>query len=246
MSFIITIYTNEGIVMASDSRSTTSTTQFLPNGTIANSLGTQITDTTYKTFLYDNRIGISTCGAATINGKPITGYIERFLMENEAKKYTVHAVSEALLTHFSSLSPADDIHFFVAGYGDSDTPIVEQVVTKGAIINSANVQIKGAVWDGEMGIFARLVNPVIVNNMNGTYYDLPAYVTNYEFFTLQDAVEFAEYAIDVTIKTMKFQNCVKTVGGPISGSYSRPNSGGIQAGILSNIAPLKQRRSPQP
>ena len=223
MSFIITVYTNEGIVMASDSRSTTSISQFSPNGTITNSLGTQMTDTTYKTFLYDNRVGISTCGVATINNKPITGYIERFLMENEGKKYTVHAVSEALLTHFSSLSPADDIHFFVAGYDDLDTPIVEQVVTKGATINSANVRIKGAVWDGETGIFARLVNPVIVNNLNGTYFDLPSYATNYEFFTLQDAIEYAEYAVDVTIKTMKFQNCVKTVGGPIDILVIKPD-----------------------
>lgn len=207
--------------MASDSRSTTSITQLLPNGTIANSLGTQITDTTYKTFLYDDRVGISTCGVATINNKPISGYIERFLIENEGNKLSVHAVSAALLTYFSSLSPSDDIHFFVAGYDNSDTPIVEHVATKGAMID--NVTLKRAVWDGEIGIFTRLVNPVIVNNMNGTYFDLPAYTTNYEFFTLQDAIEYAEYAIDVTIKTMKFQNCVKTVGGPIDILVIKPD-----------------------
>lgn len=223
MSFIITVYTNEGIVMASDSRSTTSISQLLPNGNIANSFGIQITDTTYKTFLYDNRIGISTCGAATIQNKPITGYIERFLIENEGKKYAVHAVSEALLTYFSSLSPENDIHFFVAGFDNSDTPIVEQVVTKGAIINPVNMHIKGAVWDGETDIFARLVNPVILNNRDGTYRDLVSYPINYEFFTLQDAIDFAEYAIDVTIKTMKFQNCVKTVGGPIDILVIKPD-----------------------
>lgn len=224
MSFIITVCTNEGIVMASDSRSTTSTTQFLPNGTIANSLGTQITDTTYKTFLYDNRVGISTCGAATINNKPITGYIERFLMENGGKKYSVHAVSEALLTYFSSLNLTDDVHFLVAGYNDLGDPMVEQVFTNSKTINSIDVRSKGAVWDGETGIFTRLVKPVIVNNLNGTYYDLPAYTTNYEFFTLQDAIEYAEYAIDVTIKTMKFQNCVKTVGGPIDILVIKPDN----------------------
>ena len=222
MSFIITVYTNEGIVMASDSRSTTSISQLSPNGTLTNSLGTQITDSTYKTFLFDNRIGISTCGAATINNKPITGYIERFLIENEGNRHGVHAVSEKLLTYFSSLSP-DDIHFFVAGYDDSDTPIVEKVVTKGSMIYPVDMRIKGAVWDGEVGIFARLVNPVILNNMDGTYCDVPTYTTNYGFFTLQDAIEYAEYAIDVTIKTMKFQNCVKTVGGPIDILVIKPD-----------------------
>lgn len=223
MSFIITVYTNEGIVMASDSRSTTSVTQMLPNGTVANSLGVQVTDTTYKTFAFDDRIGISTCGAATIDNKPITGYIEKFLLENKNKGLSVHDTSEVLLNHFSILSPADDIHFFVAGYGDSDAPVVEQVLTKTLQIIPVDVRSKGAVWDGETIIFTRLVKPVILNNLNGTYMDLPTYATNFDFFTLQDAIDYAEYAIDVTIKTMKFQNCVKTVGGPIDILVIKPD-----------------------
>ena len=81
MSFIITVYTNEGIVMASDSRSTGSSVQRLPDGRTQTLLGTQITDTTYKTFKCNERIGLSTCGDASINQIPIAGYIEKFIHE---------------------------------------------------------------------------------------------------------------------------------------------------------------------
>ena len=47
MSFIITVYTSEGIVMASDSRSTYNFTKQLGNGNFETLWGAQITDTTY-------------------------------------------------------------------------------------------------------------------------------------------------------------------------------------------------------
>ena len=84
MSLIITIHTNEGILMASDSRTTFNKQDFspLPDGKgaiITDWQGIHYSDTTYKTFLAPNNVGISTCGAAAINGIPVTGYIEDFL-----------------------------------------------------------------------------------------------------------------------------------------------------------------------
>ena len=77
MSFIITVHTNEGIIMASDSRSTYSLTIPKIDGGTERIVGAHTTDTTYKTYLFNSRIGISTCGAGDINGIPISGYIEK-------------------------------------------------------------------------------------------------------------------------------------------------------------------------
>ena len=44
----------------------------------------------------------------------------------------------------------------------------------------------------------------------------------WEFFTLQDSIDFAEYAIKTTIDAMKFQRRVKTVGGPIDVLVIKP------------------------
>lgn len=37
----------------------------------------------------------------------------------------------------------------------------------------------------------------------------------WSYFTLQDAVDFAKYAVETTIQTMRFKNVVETVGGSV-------------------------------
>ncbi len=41
--------------------------------------------------------------------------------------------------------------------------------------------------------------------------------------TLQDGIDFAVFAIRTTIDTMRFQMCVKTVGGPIDVLVIKPS-----------------------
>lgn len=81
MSLIIALYLGEGIVMASDSRTTYNTTTTNPNGSIICDHGIHSSDSTYKTFLTNRGVGISTCGQASINNKPIAGYIEDLINE---------------------------------------------------------------------------------------------------------------------------------------------------------------------
>jgi hypothetical protein len=57
MSFIITLYTREDIVMASDSRLTLNAEQQTQNGQIV-LLAAGMSDSNYKTFLAKDKIGI--------------------------------------------------------------------------------------------------------------------------------------------------------------------------------------------
>ena len=78
MSLIVSVYVNEGIVMASDSRLTLT----IPNqiiGPIVAENAIPFSDSTYKTFSCPNGSGISACGNASYNNKPIAGYIEQFI-----------------------------------------------------------------------------------------------------------------------------------------------------------------------
>ena len=226
MSFIISVYTNEGIIMASDSRSTYSTTNFLPEGLIERQIGVQITDTTFKTFLCQGRIGISTCGAADINGIPITGFIEDFITKETKPESTVETVSQGLLQYFSEFNPKPATIFVVAGYS---IPELKQQIMRVFVNEDKIVPIDctspGAAWNGETDVFTRITNPVAINNQDGTYTDLLSFRTGFNFFTLQDAIDYAEYAVDVTIKTMFFQDRVKTVGGPIDILAIKPTGG---------------------
>lgn len=226
MSFIISVYTNEGIIMASDSRTTYTTTNVLPTGIIDRQIGVQITDTTYKTFLCQGRIGISTCGSGDVNGVPITGYIEDFIKQNTDEKSTVESTANGLLDYFSCFDPLPATNFIIAGYNLEGTRReLRRVYISSKEIVEEDCSRPGASWDGESDVFKRIVKPVAINNGDGQYFDLPAYSTGFNFFTLQDAINYAEYAVDVTIKTMFFQNRAKTVGGPIDILAIKPTGG---------------------
>ncbi len=226
MSFIISVYTNEGIVMASDSRTTYSTTHHRQDGIIEREIGVQITDTTFKTFLCQKRIGISTCGTSDINGVPITGFIEDFITKETNAESTVESVAQGLLQHFSKFNPKPATIFVVAGYSTPDLrqQIMRVFVGENTIV-PVDCTLPGAAWNGETDVFTRITNSVAIKNQDGTYSDLVNYRTSFRFFTLQDAINYAEYAVDITIKTMFFQNRVKTVGGPIDILAIKPTGG---------------------
>lgn len=78
MSFLIAVYVNEGIVLASDRRTTYNRTETI-NGSLVQKIGLHTTNSTEKTFLCPNGAGISTCGDASLLGKPLTGYIKEVI-----------------------------------------------------------------------------------------------------------------------------------------------------------------------
>ena len=82
MSLIITLFTREGIVMASDSRITLNNELKNDDGKSVQQLAVSQSDSNNKTFLAPNNIGISTCGQADIQGVPIAGFIDSFIAEH--------------------------------------------------------------------------------------------------------------------------------------------------------------------
>ena len=168
MSLIISIHTGEGIVMASDSRTTYNTQdkKALPDGkgiVITRNQGVHFTDTTNKIFLGNKRIGISACGDASINGKPLAGFIESFINTAITDKTEICDIPDLLLDHFCAFSPVPDIVFHVAGYSKKDDIIVQEVYrivtyTKKAI--KIDTSLQGAIWNGETEILSRLIQTV--------------------------------------------------------------------------------------
>ncbi len=223
MSLIITVYTNEGIVMASDSRLCLTTTNNYSDGRSVRNIGAHCTDTTYKTFKASSRIGISACGESTINEMPLSSYIMKFIAEKAAETDTVENMTNKLLGYFRALSPSIDTHFIVAGYDKGDlTPKVRRLSVKSGKVEIVNAKTPGATFNGEVNTLCRLLFPVAQKHGN-SYSDLKHDEIGFSYFTLQDAIDFAEYAVDVTIKTMQFAKTAKTVGGPIDILAIRPD-----------------------
>ena len=86
MPLIITICLNDTIVMASDSRTTLTTSAIGQNGSmIINSF--PFSDSTNKTFVAPNGCGVSTCGDSSYQNKPIAGFIDKFFCFKHQEKH---------------------------------------------------------------------------------------------------------------------------------------------------------------
>ncbi|MCF8309091.1 MAG: hypothetical protein K9I68_08790 [Bacteroidales bacterium] len=231
MSFVITLYTREGIVMASDSRLTLNAQQKTPQGE-QTLLAAGMSDSNYKTFLADGKIGVSTFGKADIQGAPISGYIDTFIREHLSSQPTVTGLAQELNQHFRAFEPLPDVGFHVAGYEETDNRS-KQMVYKVAPNRNSVEQVNpdrpngepshGATWGGEGDILARLLQPVYTKDNNGNFKKMPHYQIPWNFFTLQDSIDFAVYAIRTTIDSVRFLPRPKTVGGPIDVLVIKPN-----------------------
>jgi len=164
MSLIVTMFVREGMVMSSDSRLTLNSHQGQPGTQIVQQLAVSQSDTNNKTFLAPNNIGISTCGAADINGVPIAGFIESFIDENLQGQPTaieVDQVPTLLLNYFRALPVSPATIFHVGGYKKEQEKYVQHVYVvdiQAASITRVNLPgvfgEQGAAWNGETDILA--------------------------------------------------------------------------------------------
>lgn len=227
MSFVITMYVREGIVLASDSRLTLNATSQQGTNQVTQ-MAVGLSDSNYKTFLAD-RIGISTFGAADVQGEPLGGHIETFMQEHvRGKGVEVDDVPKMLLEYFSRFQPAPATQFHVAGYsrkGDLSVQRIWDVNVASATVNLLNpLGLPGASWGGEGDILQRLILPMASVNSAGTQESvLPQHHIPWQFFTMQDAIDFCIFAVRSTIDAIRFQPRPKTVGGPIDVLVIKPN-----------------------
>jgi hypothetical protein len=228
MSFIITLYVREGIVMASDSRLTLSAKQ-VQEGREIIQFGVGLSDSTYKTYVTYNNIGISSFGAPEVQGVPISGYIESFISDEvHRNNLEVDEVPRALIDYFRQFDASPDSGFLVAGYkaGEYGTEQhVWEALIKSERVTRLNKPDKwGASWRGVTDILTRLIMPVSITPPDEEPKPLPNYPVQWAFFTLQDAIDYARYAVQVTIDTMRFHPRPKTVGGPVDILVIKPQT----------------------
>jgi len=229
MSFVISVYVREGIVMASDSRLTLTMQKQTPQGQ-TETLSVPSSDSNYKTFVAPGNVGISTFGAADIGGVPLAGFIESFIRDTlGGKTQDPENVAKALAVHFGAMSPAPNTGFLVGGYaqapGGSEQQIWSVDVSKNSVTRSNPKNDQGAAWGGESDILTRILTPVGTLDASGKLVaPLPHIPVPFQFFTLQDAIDFAVFAIRSTIDALRFQARSKSVGGPIDVLVLKPDA----------------------
>lgn len=223
MSLVVTVYVPEGLVMGADSRLTLEF-QLAQAGGLAKHHSVPSSDSTYKTFLTSNRIGISTFGAAAVGTMPIAALVEAFVAkELNAAAKPPDEVTNALLQHFRTLAGPPATRFHVAGYKDTEQQVFEVDVV-GNVVKRLNTSGPGAAWGGEADALTRLLSRVGSLDQEGKLTtEVPSFGVAFQHFTLQDAIDFAVYAIRTTADTMRFQMRPQTVGGPIDVLVIKPD-----------------------
>jgi hypothetical protein len=213
MSFIITVYTHEGVVMAADSRLTLNAK--VGQGVNEKTIAFDFSNSTNKLFCTKRGVGISTCGDADIQGKPIAGFIEHFILQSNDS--LVGDVATKLLTHFRALQLELKTIFHVSGYDGEGKQRIYKVNTQTNKVDEMNPNfLQGASWDGESDVLIRIIQPCWLSDADGKpQQSLPTFPIPWNFFSLQDAIDFASFAMSATIGALRFQNRLKTVGGPV-------------------------------
>jgi hypothetical protein len=228
VSLVVTVYVREGIVMAADSRLTLNAKEQQGDTAVVN-LSVAQSDSSYKLFLTPGGLGISTCGEADIQGVPIAGYIDSFIRSDlGAGSLGVRETAQRLLDHFAAFKPVPNTQFHVAGYAKAGEDLQQEVW----VVNMASSELsqanqpgqQGASWGGEGDILSRLIQPVAQLDESGAIVQaFPHHPIPWQFFTLQDAIDFAVFAVRSTIDAIRLQPRAKTVGGPIDVLVIRPD-----------------------
>lgn len=219
MSIMCAVFVPDGIVMAADSRQTVGITQVTrpaPNAqpgepTVLNRMNgpnqppVQMlaqSDNAQKIMLLSKvKVGISACGIGILKGKTVSDFIRSFEIESVREGDTVTSVANKLQAYAMEFFP--QVNFFVCGY-EEEEPFVYSVNREIKRSNIENGKLRYAsVWSGEQAAITKL--------LNGN----PPMLVNHVLMPLKDAVDFAEFLVDLTIKSQRFEMKMATCGGDI-------------------------------
>lgn len=221
MSLIVTTYVPEGIIIAGDSRLTINWSEPDPDTKENHHYSITSTDSNRKVFHIKDRFGLATFGAADIKGIPISGYITQFIEEKIDENTQIDEVPGFLHDFFGKSLGNPQTSFYVAGYKMENKVSVPYVyfisIARGTTsrVNFMNGHvIFNANWGGELEVMSRLMSNIKMKQDN-EWKEVKAPEVPFYFFTLQDAIDFSLYAVRTTIETFRFQQRMRTVGGPV-------------------------------
>ncbi len=224
MSFVVTVYVPEGIVMASDSRQTATIEKRTTTGEKLTSIQTVASDFTYKLFLLRQDVGIVAYGDTLLGGVQMETHIRRLEEEKLKDNDPVDKVADKLMTYFATRFPKANAVFHVTGFkreeGVSTPHVYVCYISKDkkerVNFDPDTGRVKyGCSWGGETDTILLLLKPYQILGMDGKPAFAPQFPIMWDSMNLQDAIDFAIYAVRTTIDTVRFQARPKSVGGGI-------------------------------
>ena len=225
MSFIITVYVPEAIVMASDSRQSIIIKKRTPDETKLQAVETVNSDFVYKTFLLPKQgVGISTFGEFILGNITMESYIKRFQEEKLKDGDDIFSVTQKIMEFFRKKFPNANTTFHIAGFKKESgisVPYVYNCQVSRNEMKRLNAKpetdkvVYGASWGGQGDVIAGILMPSQLTTPDGKTQQAAKAPVVWDAMPIQDALDFAIYAVRTTIDTIRFQARPKNVGGPI-------------------------------
>jgi len=225
MSIVITTYVPEGIVMAADSRQTAVVEGTTPDGKKLPKFETVMSDNCYKLFLLEEQnIGVGVFGETILGGTPIEHSVRLFLEAYNDPEDDILDVVEKMMRYFSAKYPSADTAFHMAGFkveGKVSVPYVYHCQVSRNEIKRINVKsgtdevLYGAMWGGQGDIIARLIQPGLPMSLGPNLPEITNPPILWDAMSVQDAIDFSEFAVWTTEQLVRFQARPKNIGGPV-------------------------------
>ncbi len=246
MSITITLRIPEGIVLASDSLATVKgipipQEEFVQCPECLGKISYSkiiapppttftVSNTINKLFSIKERIGILSFGSSFITKRNIQSHIFNFEKTITGEE-DVKEITEKLEVYFRreltceivdlSQIPEGEypLGFQIAGY-DEDDPLNQKTYTlkigQQSIIEPVHEGGYGCTFGGDGRIIQRLWQDSMEN---------PLPLPNYQFFSLQDGIDYAAFLVKTTIDAQKFLPMPQTCGGEIEIAIITPDEG---------------------
>lgn len=225
MSFVITVNVPEAIIMASDSRQFITIRRQGAGGEPQQTVETVNSDFVYKTFLLESRgIGISTFGDYLLGGISFASHLRKFDEENSRDNGDVEHICGKLVKYFSDRFPEAKTSLHVAGFkkeGGISAPHVyncqvhKKEISRLNTRHNGNGVAYGCSWGGQTDIMTSLMSNLLNTGKDNSEAAPAKPPIIWDAMPVQDAIDFAIYAVRTTIDTIRFQARPKNVGGQI-------------------------------
>jgi 20S proteasome alpha/beta subunit len=226
VTIVVAVACPEGLVLAADSRATS----------WVGGSARVATDHAQKLFSVSDRFGVATFGWAHLEGNTIAGLMEEFEAQTKPAGHVDEAL-ERLKDYFGDRlkrhldkkldepppEGVDVIGFVVGGYDENGVGRLKNIyLPSGTVVPGASTGAGqcGANWEGEAEVLTRLLkgwDPSSIDVSAWPTEQVDAlgkaeYVTLFSQMALQDAVDFAAFAVRTTIDMHRFSD--GTVGTP--------------------------------
>ena len=224
MTLLVTVHSNNGIVVASDSRLTTVTRGYQPvkGGICITEQSGFVSDSGNKTMLIGG-CSISVCGKLEVGNKSVLSEIS----EELGKIDTVGPGALASKVYdILEKSGLDGVVALVSGYERTSMEVRPTTYRVNMIRRSVDIACDGGchvVFEGIAGIMERLTLPVYRKRIAFVHEEMAPLMFPFDTYSLQDAVDFCQFAIRTTEEVLRFSKTESSVGGPIDVAVITPD-----------------------